>query len=156
METYRLLNTWNDLEPQYSPFPWLQGRCACLCTFVCVCVHEVLYVFCTFYMHFFLNWNTAGVHTDGARLLAYWNIVRSLYWRFVRDALLFVHAVAPGPQRSFASDDSHVLHVPPAVHTNNRQMWIWLIWRRLQHAEAYVRIYTELHAGERWWRGLTG
>ena len=44
MESPRLLNTWNDLEPQHSPFPWLQGRwaclyvCACVCVFVCMCV----------------------------------------------------------------------------------------------------------------------
>lgn len=35
MESPGLLNTWNDLEPQRSPFPWLQGRWGCL--YVCAC-----------------------------------------------------------------------------------------------------------------------
>lgn len=39
MERPGVQNTWNDLEPQHSPFPWLQGRWVFLwiCTCVSVC-----------------------------------------------------------------------------------------------------------------------
>lgn len=89
----------------------------------------------------------------------YWHI--GILWEVCIDALAVMHfhlctLLAPGPQCSLSSDDSHTPHALPTVHTNNGQIWIWLIWTWLKHAEACTdeedsRV-KDGGRGWRWWR----
>lgn len=103
---------------------------------VCVCV--CIYIYCVYAFHllpfFFSKTVTQFIQMklDYIDILEYSGKLISTFWLWYSVigacCWLLVHSV-------LSSDDSHTPHTSPTVYTSNRQMWTWLIWTWLKHAE---------------------